>query len=229
MTNYEFLASWVARQGGAALDYGCGAGEIVGALRNRGIDARGCDVFYEGSYAQVPQALAPFILRMQGDVIPFPNASFDTVISNQVLEHVPDMRVVSREIRRVLKPGGWCLHLFPDKGVLLEPHARVPFLHWFRKESVLRLPWTMLTRALRYGSRAWPLRQSSARRIDFVDSWTHYRTRDEVRSTFAADFANVEFIESEIVDARVRAPLPRFLKVALYRIGAGSALRMRAR
>src|SRR5206468_6737962 len=36
-----------------------------------------------------------------------PDASVDAVISSQVIEHVPDDRVLAPEIARLLKPGGW--------------------------------------------------------------------------------------------------------------------------
>ncbi len=38
--------------------------------------------------------------------IPFPDDSFDTVIANHMLYHVPDRERALAEIRRVLKPGG---------------------------------------------------------------------------------------------------------------------------
>ncbi|MDX2157809.1 MAG: methyltransferase domain-containing protein [Hyphomicrobiaceae bacterium] len=38
--------------------------------------------------------------------LPFSGDSFDWVVCNHVLEHVPDDRLAMREIRRVLKPGG---------------------------------------------------------------------------------------------------------------------------
>jgi len=41
----------------------------------------------------------------------------------QVLEHATDLDVVVHEIARVLKPGGSCLSLFPDKGVWREGHC----------------------------------------------------------------------------------------------------------
>ncbi len=40
--------------------------------------------------------------------------TFDAVVCNHVLEHVPDDLGAMREIRRVLKPGGWALLLVPD-------------------------------------------------------------------------------------------------------------------
>lgn len=38
--------------------------------------------------------------------IPYPDGSFDVVIANMMLYHVPDIARALREIRRVLKPGG---------------------------------------------------------------------------------------------------------------------------
>ncbi len=53
--------------------------------------------------------------RSQPDVIcsaldlPFPENSFDTVVSTEVLEHVPEPRRALAEMRRVLKPGGFLI------------------------------------------------------------------------------------------------------------------------
>jgi ubiquinone/menaquinone biosynthesis C-methylase UbiE len=47
---------------------------------------------------------------MQADAqaIPFRDASFDGVIANHMLYHVPDIPRALDEVRRVLKPGGFC-------------------------------------------------------------------------------------------------------------------------
>jgi len=43
----------------------------------------------------------------------FGDKSFDAVLCNHVLEHVPDDRRAMREINRVLKPDGWAILLIP--------------------------------------------------------------------------------------------------------------------
>jgi SAM-dependent methyltransferase len=45
--------------------------------------------------------------------IQFPDDSFDVIICNHVLEHVPDDRRAMREVYRVLAPGGWAILQVP--------------------------------------------------------------------------------------------------------------------
>jgi predicted SAM-dependent methyltransferase/DNA-directed RNA polymerase subunit RPC12/RpoP len=45
--------------------------------------------------------------------IPHPDASFDVVLCNHVLEHVDDDRAALRELRRVLRPGRWAVLMVP--------------------------------------------------------------------------------------------------------------------
>lgn len=40
---------------------------------------------------------------------PFRNSTFDVIISNQVIEHIADTDNFIKEIRRLLKPGGYCV------------------------------------------------------------------------------------------------------------------------
>jgi SAM-dependent methyltransferase len=52
--------------------------------------------------------------RIDVTSLPFPDGTFDAVVCNHVLEHVPDDRTAMRELRRVLRCGGWGLLLVPD-------------------------------------------------------------------------------------------------------------------
>jgi 2-polyprenyl-6-hydroxyphenyl methylase/3-demethylubiquinone-9 3-methyltransferase len=48
-------------------------------------------------------------VRGSATALPFPDASFDSVISSECIEHTPDPVAAVAEMLRVLKPGG---HLF---------------------------------------------------------------------------------------------------------------------
>ncbi|MCX5797862.1 MAG: class I SAM-dependent methyltransferase [Elusimicrobia bacterium] len=52
--------------------------------------------------------------------LPFPDADFDALICDHVLEHVPDDRKAMAELLRVLKPGGWAILQVPVSKVLKE-------------------------------------------------------------------------------------------------------------
>jgi len=62
-------------------------------------------------------------VRLDIQDMPFERESFDVVICNHVLEHVPDDRQAMREILRVLRPGGFAILQVPtnyDNGETLE-------------------------------------------------------------------------------------------------------------
>ena len=53
-------------------------------------------------------------IRIDITDLPFADESFDTIVCNHVLEHVPDDRRAMHELRRVLRRTGWGLLLVPD-------------------------------------------------------------------------------------------------------------------
>lgn len=216
MTNYEFCARWILETKNSenvrVLDYGCGAGQIVKELRKRGINAFGCDVFYEGGdYSKDvdPALFESAIKRMEGEKpnIPFDNASFDFVINNMVMEHVPDLDNALGEIQRVLKHGGIVLSLFPDKSVWREGHCGVPFLHWFPKETHARIYYAAALRSLGFGSRKEnkSILRWSREFCEWLDKWTHYRTQEEIHSIYAKYFTELQHIEDYWLQQRLGA------------------------
>ena len=65
--------------------------------------------------------------------LPYPDARFDVVLSNHVIEHVGDEAAQLRhlrELKRVLKPGGVGYLAVPNRWMLVEPHYRLAFLSW---------------------------------------------------------------------------------------------------
>ncbi|UVT15968.1 MAG: class I SAM-dependent methyltransferase [Nitrospira sp.] len=113
------------------LDFGCGDGHRVYQLRDMGY--RQAFGYNKGDFMDRPN---PIKLRQEADagwfrfsnhdVMPWPDNTFDLILSDQVFEHVHDQQVVFREIHRVLKPGGVAVHVLPAKWQIIEPHLHVP-------------------------------------------------------------------------------------------------------
>jgi SAM-dependent methyltransferase len=211
MNNYEYCADFVASRlppQAKVLDFGCGAGKIVSLWRARGIDAYGCDVFYEGGdYSNdVPADMfGTVIRRMEGARIPFESGTFDWVVNNQVLEHVPDLEVAVAEMFRVVKPGGFVLSMFPDRGVWREGHCGIPFLHRFPRESRPRVWYAAALRKLGFGYHtegrsAWEWSENFCR---WLDSWTYYRSYATIRATFGGYFTRIEHFEEDWLAKRL--------------------------
>jgi SAM-dependent methyltransferase len=95
---------------GTVLDVGCGSGQtLTWFMREFGAwQPLGCDIAPEAVAAA--QKLGFDISQASALALPYATASADVVISLDVLQHVPldggDV-VALREMRRVLKPGGW--------------------------------------------------------------------------------------------------------------------------
>jgi len=95
------------------LELGCGPGDLW--LENIHRIPKGWDItlsdFSEGMLRQAQKNLLnqfhPFkFVMFNAQAIPHPERSFDAVIANHMLYHVPDRTKALAEIRRVLRPGG---------------------------------------------------------------------------------------------------------------------------
>lgn len=65
--------------------------------------------------------------------LPFPDQSFDVVLTNHVIEHVGDeqaQRAHLAELHRVLCPDGVGYLAVPNRWMLVEPHYKLVFLSW---------------------------------------------------------------------------------------------------
>lgn len=130
--------------GPAVLDFGAGAGRHVAEFLAAGYDALGVDQHHT---SHEPGAARPEFLRTveaPDYVLPFPDDSFDFVFSTAVMEHVLDPGGALREIARVLKPGGWSVHLFPSRWRPREPHIHTPFGGRFNGSFTLFRLWALL-------------------------------------------------------------------------------------
>jgi len=88
------------------LDLACGPGFVAGAARGRGALVTGLD--FSAAMIALARAAHPGIRFEEGDAeaLPFAEGSFDTVVANFGIHHVPDPVRALSEARRVLRPGG---------------------------------------------------------------------------------------------------------------------------
>ncbi|MEP7293444.1 MAG: class I SAM-dependent methyltransferase [Chloroflexota bacterium] len=66
---------------------------------------------------------SPIDIYASGLELPFCSSSFDTLLCNEVLEHVPEPSTLISEAARILKPGGYLILTTPQTwGLHLEPY-----------------------------------------------------------------------------------------------------------
>ena len=116
-TNRQGFGNWITsnyeiREGMAVLELGCGTGEMWAG--KNGMISR-CSRFVLSDFSEGMLEKAGETLRGYEGIeyrvidiqdIPFEDHSFDIVIANMMLYHVPDPDRALREVRRVLKEGG---------------------------------------------------------------------------------------------------------------------------
>jgi len=195
----------------AILDFGCGEGEIVEAGVARGMNVFGVDIFFEASNARKITSekglLGSRVQEILDGQIPFAEASFDVVVSNQVFEHVEDIDLALSEIARVLKPDGFFLCLFPSIEVIREGHCGVPMVHWLPKGSRARYYWLLLFRTLGFGYHkdGRSRREWSQYFLNWLDRFTAYRTYSQLERAFLSHFRSIEHVEDQHVEYRFNA------------------------
>lgn len=115
-TNPQGWLRWVfaqleIRPGDRVLEVGCGSGALWG--ENRSLVPTGCRITLTDHSLGMVQAarrtLGNHSVRFglaDAQALPFPNATFDVVIANHMLFHVPDIARALMQVQRLLKVGG---------------------------------------------------------------------------------------------------------------------------
>lgn len=97
------------------LDLGCGAGTTSAVLFDDHDRFRvtGADVSTTALQQYRATTTNPGVL-LDAQRLPFPDNTFDVVVSDDVVEHLVDTDAYAREIHRVLRPDGWLFLTTPN-------------------------------------------------------------------------------------------------------------------
>jgi len=117
----DLIARHAAPEGKRILDAGCGVGIYVRKFRHFSEHVSGVELDEERA-TEAGQEL-PGIVCALVETLPFAEATFDVVLSHEVLEHVGDDRRAVAEAMRVLRPGGRLVVFVPNRWWLFETHG----------------------------------------------------------------------------------------------------------
>lgn len=99
---YKYLSNFLDLKSKKIVEIGAGAGGILKAFENKGIEVEGCDFGEEYlSYGRGKN-----LNLIYGDISKIADKSADVVIYCHVLEHILDLDHEFENIKRILKPGG---------------------------------------------------------------------------------------------------------------------------
>lgn len=119
---HETVLAWFPPGGTSRiLDAGTGEGALSDALYRRGYWVVACDV----SPSRFRASGVPCIQADFAAALPFADASFDAVVSSEVLEHIENPYHLARECARILRPGGTIVLTTPN---ILSAYSRLHFL-----------------------------------------------------------------------------------------------------
>jgi SAM-dependent methyltransferase len=113
---------------GRTLDLGCGVGHSYRLLAPR--ETVGVDIAPEVLEGQDRTTI---VADMRA--LPFPDGSFENVVSVQSIEHVPDPERVLAEARRVLVAGGTAMFVTPNRLTFGVPGEVVDPYHWVEYDA----------------------------------------------------------------------------------------------
>jgi SAM-dependent methyltransferase len=143
------------RISGAVLDIGCGIGVYLERFAQHSQNSVGVEYDFSRAKSAISRCLT--ITCAAGEHLPFPEKTFDLILSHEVLEHVKDDQASLEEIVRLLKPpdpakahsGGRLILFVPNRGYPFETHGiyqggeyrfgNVPFVNYLPRPVRNRL------------------------------------------------------------------------------------------
>ena len=209
----EQIAGALDRQ--ILLDVGAGMGGFVVAAALRGATVAACE--YNPAYCAIIRLRAarnglrlPVYLAA-GEALPFADASFDTVVSWDVIEHVQSPERMLAELNRVLVAGGAALVTAINRWAWKDPHYHIRGLSW--------LPRPLAEALIRRRGRS---KEGAAfRDMQRLSEMHYFSFPDFVRLAHRHGFRVHDLKEAELRAGRLHSPKPirRAARAALRRLG----------
>jgi SAM-dependent methyltransferase len=202
-------------QGNTILDFGCGTGQTVKELIDRGFNGYGCEI-----KLRIEENTDGYLLFKEEKIriieadsykLPFEDDFFDYIFSDEVFEHVLNYSETVSEIARVSKPDGVCLHIFPSRYQLIEPHIFVPLASIIRSRSWLFL-WALLGIRNEFQQNQ-SSKETADFNYDFLRDNTNYLSRRQLMQEFKVKFNDVLFCEKLFLKSS-----PSWKKKLIYRL-----------
>jgi ubiquinone/menaquinone biosynthesis C-methylase UbiE len=125
--------------GRTILDAGCGEGYLSRILAHRG--ARVTAVDFSRRQLEIARKRTPPELRIEyrhanlEKLDSISDSTFDVVVSNMVLQDLPNLDAAVREFHRVMKPNGFCV------ASIAHPCFAAPVYGWVKDEEGRKLHW----------------------------------------------------------------------------------------
>lgn len=146
---------------GTILEVGCGTGGLLAAAMRAGRSILGVDIaarwLVVARRRLTDLGYPANLIVAEAERLPWPEASFDIVVADSLLEHLDDPARGLAECRRVLRPGGTIVVWSPNRfTVTTDPHLGLWGLGWLPRAC---LPWYLSLR----GRDNWVPRTLSAR------------------------------------------------------------------
>ena len=113
---------------GKLLDIGCGSGHMLHRLSQNYQDSTGIDMCKEAILFGQSFVNSP-MFPGNAEALPFSDSTFDTIISTDTFEHIPNDKAAMREAFRVLKNKGCLIIYTPCKIGLLSNTKWVDLYH----------------------------------------------------------------------------------------------------
>lgn len=121
------IRRWGQTRNARILEAGCGLGTYAARLLEDSPHVYAFDI--EKDRAEAALQRVPNVHVAAAEAIPYPDNTFDLILSNEVIEHVRDDQAAMKEMVRVLRPGGRVIIFCPNRWYPVETHG-----HYWRGE-----------------------------------------------------------------------------------------------